>query len=165
MKNIELIAMNESHIAGVMAIERRVFESPWTKEMFLQEVRGTFNSYATVAMLDHRVIGYQIAWLIEDEAHLVNIAVDPSHQSCGVGTRLLTHLIEHARGQGKAFITLEVRASNGAAQSFYHRFMFHTIGVRRGYYSDNREDALLMVLDLTSLPDRSRVGEGKPGTG
>lgn len=164
MKNLKLAQMNESHIPGVLAIERRVFDTPWTQEMFVQEIRGVFGSYTTVALVDDRVIGYQIAWLIEDEVHLVNIAVDPSSQNHGVGTLLLNHLIEHARNQHKAFITLEVRASNAAAQAFYHRFMFHTIGVRRGYYSDNREDALLMVLDLSRLPDRSQVGEGKSGS-
>jgi [ribosomal protein S18]-alanine N-acetyltransferase len=163
MKNLKLVQMTESHIPGVLAIERRVFDTPWTREMFLQEIRGVFGSHTTVALAEDRVIGYQIAWLIEDEVHLVNIAVDPDYQKHGVGTLLLNHLIEHARGQSKSFITLEVRASNAAAQAFYRRFLFRTIGVRRGYYSDNREDALLMVLDLARMPDRSQVGEGKSG--
>ncbi len=70
-------------------------------------------------------------------------------------------MIEDALSTRKAIITLEVRASNEVAQAFYHRFLFRTIGVRKGYYADNREDALLMALDLASFSHRRRVVEGK----
>jgi len=161
MANVTLAPMNESHIDEILAIEDAVFDAPWTREMFRQEVRGVFGSYATVALHDGSVVGYQIAWFIEEEVHLVNIAVDNGHQASGIGALLLRHLIEEAISRHKAIITLEVRASNQTAQSFYHRFFFRTIGVRKGYYSDNREDALLMALDLTTFVHRRRALQEK----
>ena len=152
MSDVKLVPMTDRHLASMMAIERAVFETPWTAEMFRQELRGVFGSYAMVAVLDDCVVGYQIAWFIEDEAHLVNIAVDTPHQGKGIGARMLRRLIEEALGRRCTIITLEVRASNEAAQGFYRRFFFKTVGVRKGYYSDNREDALLMALDLKALP-------------
>ena len=163
MENIKLAPMNESHIAPILAIERSVFDSPWTDEMFRQEVRGVFGSHAIVALVDREVAGYQIAWFIEDEVHLVNIAVNADYQGRGVGALLLRELIERALERHMVIITLEVRASNASAQGFYRRFFFKAIGVRKGYYSDNREDALLMALDLTTLAYRRRVIEGKTG--
>jgi ribosomal-protein-alanine N-acetyltransferase len=154
MTNVTLVRMNESHITEILAIEEEVFEGPWTYEMFRQEVRGVFGSHATVAIMNGSVVGYQIAWFIEDEVHLVNIAVDKNHQAKGIGALLLNQLIDEAISTNKLIITLEVRASNRGAQAFYNRFFFRTIGVRKGYYSDNREDALLMVLDLRTLVRR-----------
>jgi len=161
MNDVKLTRMTESHIAQVLAIERTVFESPWTSQMFRQEVQGIFGSYPTVAIVDGRVVGYQVAWFIEDEVHLVNIAVRKDYQERGIGALLLRELIEDALAKRKAIITLEVRASNEVAQAFYHRFLFRTIGVRKGYYSDNREDALLMALDLSNFSQRRRAVEGK----
>ena len=163
MENIKLAPMNESHIAPILAIERSVFDSPWTDEMFRQEGRGVFGSHAIVALVDDEVAGYQIAWFIEDEVHLVNIAVNEDYQGRGVGAFLIRELIERALERHMVIITLEVRASNASAQGFYRRFFFKAIGVRKGYYSDNREDALLMALDLTTLAYRRRVIEGKTG--
>lgn len=163
MDKVKLVPMSESHIASIMAIERSVFDTPWSDEMFRQEVRGVFGSHAVVALVDKEVAGYLIAWFIEDEVHLVNIAVNTDHQGGGIGALLLRELIELALGRKMVIITLEVRESNAAAQAFYRRFFFKTIGVRKGYYSDNREDALLMALDLTTLSYRRRVSEGKTG--
>ena len=161
MDDIKLAQMTDEHIGQVLAIERAVFDSPWTSQMFQQEVRGVFGSYPTVAVVDGRVVGYQVAWFVEDEVHLVNIAIRKGYQERGIGSMLLRRLIEDALQKRKAIITLEVRASNEVAQTFYHRFLFRTIGVRKGYYSDNREDALLMSLDLSNFSHRGRVVEGK----
>jgi ribosomal-protein-alanine N-acetyltransferase len=136
MTDVKLKQMSESHLADVLAIERRVFDTPWTPEMFRQEIRGVFGSRATVALIDDWVVGYQIAWFIEDEVHLVNIAVEEGSRSRGIGALMLNQLIDEALSQDKHIITLEVRASNSGAQAFYRRFLFRTIGVRKGYYSD-----------------------------
>jgi ribosomal-protein-alanine N-acetyltransferase len=153
--------MTESHIAQVLAIERAVFRAPWTSQMFRQEIQGVFGSYPTVAVVDGRVVGYQVSWFVEDEVHLVNIAVHKDYQERGIGAMLLRELIEDAIAKGKTIITLEVRASNEVAQAFYHRFLFRSIGVRKGYYSDNREDALLMALDLSDYSQRGREVDGE----
>ena len=161
MIELKLIPMNPAHIPPVLAIERTVFTTPWTKEMFRQEVRGVFGSRAVVATVGDEVIGYRIAWFIDQEVHLVNIAVARRRQGEGIGTLLLKQLIEEAVEEGTELITLEVRESNARAQAFYRRFFFRAIGVRTGYYSDNREDALLMVLRLDDIVQRRGVAEGK----
>jgi ribosomal-protein-alanine N-acetyltransferase len=163
MGEIKLVPMNACHIPQVLSIERRVFTTPWSEEMFVQEVRGIFGSRAVVAMLGGHVIGYCIAWFIDDEVHLVNLAVTTGHQKRGIGTRLLRQLLEEAAADRKQTITLEVRESNAGAQAFYRRFLFQTIGVRKRYYSDNREDALLMALNLEDLPERGGSGEERSG--
>lgn len=158
MTDIKLVPMKEAHIGRIVDIERSVFTSPWSEEMFVQEVRGVFGSRAIVAVMDAVVVGYRIAWFIDREVHLVNIAVADSHQNRGVGTLMLTDLVGDALRANMKLITLEVRESNEAAQAFYRRFLFRTIGIRKGYYSDNREDALLMMLDLD---DARRKGHGE----
>jgi ribosomal-protein-alanine N-acetyltransferase len=161
MVSVNLVPMNESHLPEVLAIEQSVFESPWNGDMFRQEIYGAFGSVPTVALMGQRVVGYRIAWFIEDEVHLVNIAVERRHQRLGIGTVLLDQLIDEAITRDMLLMTLEVRASNVSAQEFYRGFLFKAVGVRRGYYSDNREDALLMVLDLADFVRRRRMGEGK----
>ena len=165
MKELQIAKMTDHDIREVMAVERWVFTTPWTESMFKQEVRGVFNSRAVTARLGQRLVGYRIAWFIEDEVHLVNIAVHPDFQSRGVGSRLLTHLLEEALTADKRIVTLEVRESNASAQRFYRSFHFHTIGIRKGYYSDNREDALLMALDLEEYVERKDDDAGSSQTG
>lgn len=162
---ITLHPMRDADIPDVLAIERLVFTTPWTESMFKQEVRGVFNSRTTVARSGTRIIGYQIAWFIEDEVHLVNIAVHPEYHGRGIGAQMLTSLIGVALDGGKRIVTLEVRESNAHAQRFYRRFYFNTIGIRKAYYSDNREDALLMVLDLAEYVARKGEDEGTSQAG
>jgi ribosomal-protein-alanine N-acetyltransferase len=161
MIDVKIVPMNEHHLPEVIAIEQGVFESPWNADMFRQEIYGAFGSVPAVALMEQRVVGYRIAWFVEDEVHLVNIAVDKRHQRLGIGTLLLHQLIDEAASRDMSIMTLEVRASNTAAQEFYRRFLFKAVGIRRGYYSDNREDALLMVLDLADVVRRRRTGEGQ----
>jgi ribosomal-protein-alanine N-acetyltransferase len=153
--------MTGAHVPRVHAIERNVFTTPWTEEMFHQEVLGIFGSRALVAIEGDAVIGYRIAWFLDEEVHLVNIAVDTTYQGRGVGTLLMANLIEEALDAKKRIITLEVRADNSEAQEFYRRFAFRSVGIRKGYYSDNGEDALIMTLDLMELAQRRRIGENR----
>ena len=165
MDDIEFAPMSSSHIPQVVDIERLVFTAPWSKEMFKHEVRGIFGSRAEVAAADNRVIGYCIAWFIEQEVHLVNIVVTPEYQNRGIGRVLLTRLLDEAAAGHKRTVTLEVRESNAGAQAFYRRFLFQAIGVRKRYYSDNREDALLMTLNLEDLGERGGAGEERSSAG
>jgi ribosomal-protein-alanine N-acetyltransferase len=151
MTDVKIVAMGESHVREVVAIEQAVFGTPWTEDMFRQEIEGAFGSQAFVATLNARVVGYSIAWFFEKEVHLVNIAVHSAYRKRGVGNHLLNHLIHRALERGMRIVTLEVRASNHSAQTFYRRAHFRPIGIRKRYYSDNREDAVLMVLDLERL--------------
>jgi ribosomal-protein-alanine N-acetyltransferase len=148
MDEIVVDPMNVDHLPQVLAIEKDAFSVPWSNEVFLHELQGIDVSRSFVALDGDRVAGYMIAWFIEDEIHLINIAVDPERQRKGIGSRLMIYLIDLALEEGRKLITLEVRASNISAASLYRSFDFEYIGIRERYYSDNKEDAILMALDV-----------------
>ena len=93
------------------------------------------------------IVGYAGLWLMTDEAHITTIAVDPEYQGYGIGELLLLGLMDRAKQVGARWLTLEVRVSNQIAQALYHKYTFKEMGVRRRYYSDNGEDALVMWTD------------------
>jgi ribosomal-protein-alanine N-acetyltransferase len=97
-----------------------------------------------VAREFNRIVGYAGMWVILDEAHVTTIAVDPLHRRQRIGERLLAALIDESLKRGARWVTLEVRKSNLGAQTLYRKYGFKDIGVRKGYYSDNREDAIVM---------------------
>jgi ribosomal-protein-alanine N-acetyltransferase len=106
-----------------------------------------------------QVAGYCGFWLILDEAHITNIAVHPEFRGKGYGKRLLQYVMERARRLGALKMTLEVRVSNHVAQSLYEKMGFVRSGVRKGYYTDNKEDALIMWVTLNEQTERaSRFG-------
>ncbi|MEJ2722250.1 MAG: ribosomal protein S18-alanine N-acetyltransferase [bacterium] len=163
MTDVRIEMMNLEHLPAILEIEKTVFPTPWTRSMFESEIdRGRptvgLRSFSIVALRADELVGYAIGWFLEDEVHLVNIAVKKSEQAHGVGSLLLGRVIEEACTSRRLIITLEVRASNDVAREFYRKFMFRVIGVRRGYYTDNREDAVLMALDLEPVIRRRGLG-------
>jgi len=167
MIEIKIEPLNKSHIRQILEIEKMLFPTPWTRGMFEQELapdpRGEGpGSHAFVALHGHRLAGYAIAWFVDDGVHLLNIAVRQEFQRKGVGRALLEDLIGRAVAARKRVIILEVRASNSAAHEFYSRFMFTDFGVRRGYYADTHEDAILMALDLSEIVERRQREGEKP---
>lgn len=161
LKNISLEPMIEAHLTRVLEIEGDAFSTPWTSEMFTQEVEGHLGSRPIVATLLGKVAGYAIAWFFDEDVHLVNLAVARQFHSNGIGTLLVNDVIRESRKLDKEVITLEVRAGHAGVQVFYRTFGFRSIGLRKGYYSDNREDALLMVLELDRRARAPRVGKGE----
>lgn len=153
--NTGIRAMGFDDIDQVVAVERQAFPVPWSRAAF--EIELTENSLAhyLVAEVDGAVVGYCGMWIILDEAHLTNVAVLAEFRGQGIGRCLLTTLMEYARLQGATCMTLEVRRSNSAAQRLYGRLGFVARGLRRQYYTDTAEDAVIMWRD--SLGD-------KPGT-
>lgn len=153
MEEIKIQPLARSHVSEILEIEKDHFATPWTRWMFEQEIvenpgpEGP-GTYAKVATVDGRVAGYAIAWFIQDGIHLMNIAVGRDFQRRGIGARLLHDLIGNGSAVHKHVIVLEVRASNAGAQAFYRRFGFDVVGVRRRYYVDNQEDAILMARHL-----------------
>lgn len=137
----------ENDLDEVLPIEVALFSDPWPRQFFLEELRVA-QSLACVARHRDKLAGYLLAWRLESEIHLGNIAVAPEFQRRGVGQALLSWLLERTREGGPGRITLEVRASNFAAQELYRRFGFEAVAVRRGYYHDSGEDALVMMKDL-----------------
>lgn len=155
MVDVTFEPMRQAHVPAVVAIERDVFSSPWTTGVFLQEVRDGSASRSFVAVEKRRVVGYFVAWFLQQEVHLLNIAVVPSRQRKGIGHLMLRFLMDMARGEGKDVISLEVRESNEAAIRLYRSFGFATVGMHRGYYQEDEENALLMARSLADPHEKA----------
>ena len=142
--------MTLADVDGVAAVEAATFPTPWSRDAFISEMKNVAARYL-VAEKDGRIIGYAGAWIILDESHITNIAVLKDERGQGIG-RALTHgLMQYLSNLGAAYATLEVRKSNEVAQSLYVSLGFIKLGVRKRYYEDNGEDALIMVCD--HMPD------------
>jgi len=148
MSEIQFQEMRPADLDEVLAMERRIFHDPWSKDSFASEITGDTIHWPEVARYAGKLIGYVVVWFVLDEAHIANLAVDPSWRRQGLGTRFINKVIEEGRGRGTRRIDLEVRVSNQEAIGLYIHLGFRPVGVRKGYYADNREDALLMRLSL-----------------
>lgn len=135
--------LSVAHLDDVLEIERLSFKTPWSKFAFIHEIQFQ-KSVFRVIEVDGRVVGYGGFWLVLDEAHISNIAVHPDYRRRGLGRMLLIRLLEEAVSRGATKASLEVRRSNVAAQQMYGGFGFKVVGVRKHYYSDENEDALIM---------------------
>lgn len=145
-RDLTAAPFSEADLDEALAIEQAVFSDPWPRQFFLEEIRHAGSR--AVAVRDRGILaGYLLAWRLDHEWHLGNIAVAPSHQRRGVGRFMLETLVREADAAGDVSITLEVRPSNFAAQELYRRFGFRAVALRRGYYQDNGEDALIMMRD------------------
>lgn len=143
MNNIEIIEMTEEHLPEVLYISKLSFPIPWSHASFQKELKNIFAKYL-VAIMDNKVIGYGGMWIIIDEAHITNIAVHPDYRGRGLGDKLLSSMISQCLSQRVTAMTLEVRASNYTAQCLYKKYGFKEEGIRRAYYEDNHEDAVIM---------------------
>jgi len=137
---------------AIERIEQRVYATPWSRSMFAGELAKPASLSLGAFAEDGRLIGYLIVSRYVDAWHIMNIAVDIDRRRAGVGSTLLETLFELTAGDSRRGYTLEVRVSNRTAISLYERFGFEASGIRRGYYTDNREDAVIMWKD--PVPDR-----------
>jgi [ribosomal protein S18]-alanine N-acetyltransferase len=144
---LDVTRMRRRHLRGVMAIERRVYARPWSPNLFAAEIADPNNRCYLVARVHKEVVGYGGLICYGDEAHITNVAVDPMHQRHHIATRLLAELILQAIEMGARAVSLEVRVTNWAAQRIYARFGFRPVGIRRNYYQEVSEDALIMWTD------------------
>lgn len=140
----ELRRLAYSDLPAVIAIERRSFPTAWSLAMFVLELSKP-SGICLAASADDRLLGYLVCSRYDQVWHLMNVAVAPEERRMGVATRLISRLFEEA-GEGLPF-TLEVRLSNRQAITMYEGFGFRSAGVRRRYYHDNGEDAMIMWLD------------------
>jgi [ribosomal protein S18]-alanine N-acetyltransferase len=140
-----------------MAIERQVYPRPWSPSLFVSEMGAGRTRHYLVALDGRNVVGYGGLISYGDEAHVTTIAVDPGYQRLKIGTRLLHDLVAEARHMGAHAVSLEVRVTNWGAQRMYGRFGFRPVGVRKNYYQETNEDALVMWTDDIRTPEYDRL--------
>jgi ribosomal-protein-alanine N-acetyltransferase len=143
--------MTDEDLPALIRIEQRSFPSPWSISTYRQELRNRSGSYWVVRATQSDagappLLAYGGFWLLGDEAHITTIATHPGYRRRGLGEWLMLHLISAARERGMQHVTLEVRVSNHGAIALYSGLGFVEVGLRRGYYHDNDEDALLFTL-------------------
>ena len=143
MGDVVIRRMTLPDVDGVHAIEQAAFPRPWKREDFVREMTKNACARYLVAEEDGQIIGFAGAWIVLDEAHVTNIAVAAPCRGRGVGRKLTEALMQYAANLGVVYATLEVRRSNAVAQALYQSLGFEYVGVRKRYYEDNGEDALL----------------------
>lgn len=145
LKTLRFEPLTEAHLPAILAIEARTNTAPWSERSFRNELGHEFGLFL-VAILEGEVVGYGGAWLVIDEAHITTVAVASEHQRKGIGQRLMVQLLEKAKERGMLCSSLEVRASNDPGIKLYEKLGYEVTTRRKGYYPDNREDALVMWL-------------------
>ncbi|MEI6845825.1 MAG: ribosomal protein S18-alanine N-acetyltransferase [Candidatus Firestonebacteria bacterium] len=143
----EINKMEESDLDEVARLEGQVFTLPWTRALFLRDLKENKSARFFTARENGVLAGYAGFWLLQDEMNIVNIAVHPESRRKGVGRALLKHILSAGLQEGAKIATLDVRRNNLAAQKLYESAGFIPIAVRKKYYSDNQEDAVVMWLN------------------
>ncbi|WP_195986291.1 ribosomal protein S18-alanine N-acetyltransferase [Clostridium sp. D53t1_180928_C8] len=142
---VDYSLMNESHINDVYELSKECFAIPWTLDSINNELNNPLAKYVIAKDLSTKeVIGFVGVWIIAGEGDITNIAVNPKYRKKGIASELLINLFKMCKTFNCEDITLEVRASNIPAQNLYKKFGFKKEGLRKGYYSDNNEDAIIM---------------------
>jgi ribosomal-protein-alanine N-acetyltransferase len=171
---LALELMREADIATIQEIEREIFSTPWPRNAYYRELASRSSAHYivlrqegiverppayNVADLDMSIIGYGGMWRMYDEAHVTTIGVRLDVQHRGYGRVLFAGLVQAAYDMGAKWVTLEVRTSNDNAMHMYETFGFKVIGRRKGYYTDNGEDAIVMWSDSIHSPRFRRAYE------
>lgn len=156
LEPVVITTMRRRHLRNVLRIEEKTSTTPWSLGLFLAEVRREEREYL-VALSGSRVVGFAGLLYVVGEGHITTVAVDPDKQGGRIGTRLMLVLARRAIVHGADSVTLEVRASNAPALALYRRFGFAPSGVRKDYYKDPTEDALVLWahdVDTPAYADR-----------
>lgn len=148
---VKIERMQRSDVPRVMEIELQCFSTPWHESAYLTELVNR-SAYYVVARIDDEIVGYSGMWLILDEAHITTIGVDPVYRGRKIGEQILVAMLEEAQRRSARRAALEVRQSNHLAQNLYRKYGFVPTAIRRGYYSDNGEDAVVMFVDDMLTP-------------
>lgn len=148
MEEPKFRAMQLEDIEQIVEIEHESFTTPWTADTFYSELIYNQFAHYLVMEMDGMIVGYGGMWLIMDEAHITNIAIREKYRGRKLGELLMSRLQQYAIELNMKKMTLEVRVSNLIAQRLYAKFKFRAVGVRKGYYTDNNEDAIIMWADL-----------------
>lgn len=138
--------MRREDLPMVSLLDQLSFTEPWPANTFAYELTTNYSICQVAVDLSGEILGAIIVWLVVDEAHVATIAVHPDHRQKGIGAALLANALLIAAYRGAVTSLLEVRVSNQPALKLYERFGYHIVGVRKNYYQDNHEDALLLTL-------------------
>lgn len=141
---LEIETMTAADLPAVLRIEALSFSTAWPMNAFANEIRDNKLAHYFTGRLEGRIVAYGGIWVILEDSHVTTIAVHPDFRGRKLGEVMLLKLLDEAIAQGASWITLEVRESNDAAQRLYRKYGFTTVSTRRGYYSDNGENALVM---------------------
>lgn len=136
--------MTDADVKEVLRIEQQSFSTTWPSNAFYQELHENKLAHYYVGRIGSRVAAYGGIWVILEDSHITTIAVAPEFRGKKYGEMLLLHLLDEAMTRGASWMTLEVRESNAVAQTLYRKYGFTTVSTRKGYYSDNNENALVM---------------------
>jgi ribosomal-protein-alanine N-acetyltransferase len=165
---VHLVPMRRRHLRSVLRIEAQVYPRPWSLGLFMSELALRSTRAYYVARVEGMVVGYGGLMMTGDDGHITTIAVDPSWHRHKVGSRVLLTLAREAIRRGAANLTLEVRVSNQGAQALYRKFGFRPAGIRKNYYVETNEDALVMWADDVDGDEYARrlevIEEGIPGS-
>lgn len=142
---IHIRRMEKTDVDSVIKIEAKAYgEHHWSKESFMNELSNDLARYYAAFDNENNLVGYAGCWQILEEVHITNIAVSPDFRRNGIGEQLLRKIIDDCYENKAKYITLEVRVSNIPAIGLYEKYGFKSLGVRKGYYQNNNEDALIM---------------------
>lgn len=150
INNLIIEQMKENDIDGVFEVEKNCFEDYWSKDSFKKELSNNLAKYL-VAKVDNKVVGYVGIWFVVDEGHITNVAVHEGYRGQKIGDQLIRELVEVCKNNKIVSMTLEVRASNVVAQNLYRKYGFKMAGIRKEYYSNNKEDAIIMWNDIKEV--------------
>jgi ribosomal-protein-alanine N-acetyltransferase len=150
MANIKIVKMEQRHLPGILELERGSFSDPWSENMFREEIKDDGRRLSLVLEEGNILLGYAIGWVVVDEFHLGNIAINKDRRGNGLGRFLLTEIMKQAYQRGCRVASLEVRLSNDPAIELYKKIGFKPIAIRKEYYRD--EDALVMLTDIAQEP-------------
>lgn len=156
MVTLEIRLMRLEDLPRIMEIEKKSFWSPWSERLFRQELTRNRRARYLVLQEEDLIIGYVGMWFTPGEIHITNLAVDPKYRRRGLASRLIKEVYRAAMEKKLFRITLEVRASNREARLLYRKEGFRETGTRPGYYSDNREDAVIMTRVLEGGEENGR---------
>ncbi|HEY5425335.1 MAG TPA: ribosomal protein S18-alanine N-acetyltransferase [Candidatus Tumulicola sp.] len=141
---LSIATMMPPDISAVARIERASFSTVWPSDAFFNELSTNKLAHYFVGRVDDRIVAYGGIWVILEDSHVTTLAVDPDYRGKRFGEVMLLRLVDEALDRGAAWMTLEVRESNAVAQRLYRKYGFTTVTMRRGYYSDDNESALVM---------------------
>lgn len=156
--HVTVLPMRRRHLRSVLRVEALVYPRPWSLGLFMSELALKTTRVYFVAKVGHEVVGYAGLMITGSDGHVTTVAVDPDWQRNGIGTRLMLGLCTAAASRGCTGLTLEVRVSNAGAQELYRAFGFAPAGVRKNYYTETNEDAIVMwAHDIDLAAHRQRL--------